>query len=174
MTGDQSCLHAATAIGTAGSELTAMRKEAGKLKKMIWPEAEGPGGKMTTPVTTDPAIEALAGPMTVTAGIRGAAETGTMIIKTTNGDQRLVDMTGISLKASGATEMKTMAAERAIATRETTVTVGHGALMLIDIEETTVDTARRAGTGKGGTEMIDSLMLHHLSVLPRPFFILQS
>lgn len=164
MTGDQSYRHAVIAIGTAGRELTAMRKEAGKLKKMIWPEAEGPGGKMTTPVTTDLVIEALAGLMTVTAGTRGAAETGMTIIRTTKGDQRLVDMTGINLKASGATEMKT------IATRETTVTVGHGALMLIDIEETTVDTGTRAGTGKGGTEMIDRLLLYQLSVLTRLVF----
>jgi hypothetical protein len=120
---------------------------------------------MTTPVTTDLVIEALTG-LTVTASTREAAETGMMIFKTTNGDQRSVDTTGISLTVSGAAEMKMMAVEKVITTRETSVTTGHGALALIDIEEKIMDTARRPGTGKGGTEMIDRL-LYHLSVLPR-------
>jgi hypothetical protein len=81
--------------------------------------------------------------MTVTASTREAtAETGMMIIKTTNGDQRLVDMTEISLTASGAAEMKMIAVEKVIATRVTSVTAGHGALALIDIEEKIVDTTR--------------------------------
>jgi hypothetical protein len=62
-----------------------------------------------------------------------------------------------------------MVVEKVIATREMSVTAGHGALTLIDIEEKIVDTVRRPGTGKGGTEMIDRL--YHLSVLPRMFFI---
>jgi hypothetical protein len=124
---------------------------------------------MTTPVTTDLVIEALAGLMTVTASTREAAETGMMITKTTDGDQRLVVTTGISLTANGAGEMKMMVVEKVIATREMSVTAGHGALTLIDIEEKIVDTVRRPGTGKGGTEMIDRL--YHLSVLPRMFFI---
>jgi hypothetical protein len=128
---------------------------------------------MTTPVTTDLVIEALAGLMTVTASTREAAETGMMITKTTDGDQRLVVTTGISLTANGAGEMKMMVVEKVIATREMSVTAGHGALTLIDIEEKVVDTARRPGTGKGGTEMIDRL-LYHLSVLPHMFFISQS
>jgi hypothetical protein len=113
---------------------------------------------MTTPVTTDLVIEALAGLMTVTASTREAAETGMMITKTTDGDQRLVVTTGISLTANGAGEMKMMVVEKVIATREMSVTAGHGALTLIDIEEKIVDTVRRPGIGKGGTEMIDSLL----------------
>jgi hypothetical protein len=108
--------------------------------------------------------------MTTPASTREAAETGMMIFKTTNGDQRSVDTTGISLTVSGAAEMKMMAVEKVITTRETSVTTGHGALALIDIEEKIMDTARRPGTGKGSTEMIDRL-LYHLSVLPRMFFI---
>jgi hypothetical protein len=63
----------------------------------------------------------------MTASTREAtAEKGMMIIKTTNRDQRLVDMTEISLTASGATEMKLIAVEKVIATREMSVTAGHG------------------------------------------------
>ena len=118
---------------------------------------------MTTPVTTDLVTEAPAG--TTTRSTRAGAETGMMTIKTINGDQELVDMTGISPTASGATG-KMMTVERAIVTRETNVAAGHGALILIDIDEKTVGTAsvRRAGTRKGGTGMIDRL-LYHLSVL---------
>ena len=116
---------------------------------------------MTTPVTTDLVTEAPAG--TTRAGTRAGAETGMMMIKTINGDQELVDMTGISPTASGATGQM-MTVERVIVTRETNVTAGHGALILIDIEEKTADTVRRAGTRKGGTGMIDRL-LYHLSVL---------
>lgn len=156
MTGDQSYPLLVIATGTAGRDLRATRRGAGKAKKVI--RAEGVGGKMTTPVTTDLVIEALAGPTVVTtASTRAGAGTGMMMIKTTNGAPELVDMTGIRPMASGATG-NMMTVEMAIVTREMNVTAGHGALILIGIEETMLDTARRAGTGKGGTEMIDRLL----------------
>ena len=88
-------------------------------------------------------VEALLGTTTVTTASNIAgAETWTTVKKTTNRDQELVDTTGmISPTVTGATGAM-MTVGRAIVTGETSVTAGHGALMLIDIEGKTPDTAR--------------------------------
>lgn len=171
MTRDRSYRLVVTAIGTAaGKEVRTMRKQAGKAKKVLW--AEEVGGQTTNTVTTELVVEAPVGTTTVTTASNIAgAETWTTAKKTTNGDQEPVDTTGmISPMASGATGMM-MTVGRAIVTGEMSVTAGYGALTPIDIEGKTPDTARRAGTGRGSTGMIDRCwLMYRLPVLPSPIF----